>query len=119
MRGGWGTTVALLPLLLLAGTGDARPASRGSVTRAATLGIGLARGRGAAAASDGQGGPAPVAVSVGGDVDTGARFSASDAAPDSEPVIVELQIGRIATRTVQAYRVGTEALVPMSVFLQM
>src|SRR5207245_243080 len=42
--------------------------------------------------------PAPQMVSVGGEIDTGARFSAGDATSDSEPVIVELQIGRIGSR---------------------
>src|SRR5690242_21631091 len=124
MRGGWSTTVALLPLLLLAGGGDAGHAARAPVRRTHTLAADRpanARRRGHTARS-----PvvprervvhlAPQVVSVGGEMDTGARFSARDGASDSEPVIVELQIGRIASRTVQAYRVGTEALVPMSVF---
>ncbi len=127
MRSGWSTTVALLPLLLLAGTGAAPRLALLSVARASTLGAGLTRARAsghsivrsAAVAPEREFHAAPRAVSVGGDIDTGSRFSAHAAANDSEPVIVELQIGRIATRTVQAYRVGTEALVPMSIFLQM
>lgn len=127
MRSGWSTTVALLPLLLLAGSSAAIHAARVPAARAGTLGAERTRPRAArgraivrpAAAAERQFHATPVAVSVGGELDTGARFSALDATSDSEPVIVELQIGRIATRTVQAYRVGTEALVPMSVFLQM
>lgn len=37
----------------------------------------------------------------------------------AEPVVVELQIGRLASRTVAAYRVRSEALVPLSQFLQL
>src|SRR5258708_6835840 len=127
MRSGWSTSVALLPLLLLAGTGAAPRLAHPSAARASTLGAGLTRARAAghavvrsaAVVPEREFHAAPRAVSVGGDLDTGSRFSAHAAANDSEPVIVELQIGRIATRTVQAYRVGTEALVPMSIFLQM
>src|SRR6185503_5682301 len=36
-----------------------------------------------------------------------------------EPVVVELQIGRLASRTVPAYRVRSEALVPLTQFLQL
>jgi hypothetical protein len=41
--------------------------------------------------------------------------------PDSvaEPVVVELQIGRLASRTVAAYRVRSEALLPLTQFLQL
>ncbi len=128
MRSGWSTTVALLPLLLLAGSSAAGHAARAPGRRAATFGAettrpraagGRAALRAAAVEPERLFHPAPQTVSVGGEIDTGARFSAGDAASDSEPVIVELQIGRIGSRTVQAYRVGTEALVPMSVFLQM
>jgi hypothetical protein len=38
---------------------------------------------------------------------------------DSEMVLVELQLGRIASRTVEAYRVGNSALVPLGTFLDM
>ena len=50
-----------------------------------------------------------------------AAFRAAGAAADSEPeaVLVELQIGRLASRTVSAYRVGTEALVPVTALLQL
>src|SRR5207302_7715916 len=50
-----------------------------------------------------------------------AAFRADGVAPDSEPeaVLVELQIGRLASRTVSAYRVGTEALVPVTALLQL
>ncbi|HXF96539.1 MAG TPA: carboxypeptidase regulatory-like domain-containing protein [Gemmatimonadales bacterium] len=41
----------------------------------------------------------------------------ADSAP--EPVILELQLGRLAGRTVPAFRVRTEALVPMSQFLEL
>ena len=37
----------------------------------------------------------------------------------AEPVIVELQIGRIARATVQGYRVRTEVLLPLSPFFQL
>ncbi|MGH7673580.1 MAG: hypothetical protein ACREMC_11840, partial [Gemmatimonadales bacterium] len=37
----------------------------------------------------------------------------------AEPVIVELQIGRLARATVPAYRVRSEVLLPMSQFLQL
>ena len=40
-----------------------------------------------------------------------------DTAP--EPVLLELQLGRLASRTVQAFRVRSEALVPMSDLLQL
>jgi hypothetical protein len=36
-----------------------------------------------------------------------------------EPVVVELRIGRLASRTVPAYRLGSEALVPLTQFLQL
>lgn len=41
--------------------------------------------------------------------------------PDSEPepILLELQMGRLARQTVQAYRVRTEALVPLTQFLQL
>ncbi|OLC02456.1 MAG: hypothetical protein AUH46_06675 [Gemmatimonadetes bacterium 13_1_40CM_70_15] len=42
---------------------------------------------------------------------------AADTEP--EPVILELQLGRLASRTVPAFRVRSEALVPMSEFLQL
>jgi hypothetical protein len=128
MRSGWSTTVALLPLLLLAGSSAATRPTRAPGARASTPGAGPTGPRTARAGAIVRAAgveperlfhAAPLAVSVGGEVDTGSRFDAHDAASDSEPVIVELQIGRIASRTVQAYRVGTEALVPMSVFLQM
>ena len=128
MRSGWSTTVALLPLLLFAGSDGTVRVAAAPATRAATLGAGLGRVPGAhrrsaiqpvAARPERVVRLAPQVVSVGGNADTGARFSAFGASRDSEPVIVELQIGRVASRTVQAYRVGTEALVPMSVFLQM
>src|SRR5256712_11878827 len=38
---------------------------------------------------------------------------------EPEPVILELQLGRLASRTVRAFRVRSEALVPMSEFLQL
>ena len=36
-----------------------------------------------------------------------------------EPVIIELQIGRLNTRTVQAYRFGAEALIPLGTFFDL
>ncbi len=43
--------------------------------------------------------------------------AATDTAP--EAVAVELRLGRIAVRTVEAYRVGDEALIPLSQFFDM
>jgi len=40
-------------------------------------------------------------------------------APGFEPVLIELMLGRIAGRTVEAYRVGDEALVPLSAFFDL
>ncbi len=37
----------------------------------------------------------------------------------AEPVLIELQLGRIASRTVEAYRAGDEALIPLSVFFEL
>jgi hypothetical protein len=50
-----------------------------------------------------------------------AAFRADPVAPDSGPeaVLVELQIGRLASRTVSAYRVGAETLVPVIALLQL
>jgi hypothetical protein len=39
--------------------------------------------------------------------------------PAAEPVLVELALGRLSTRTVPAYRLGGEALVPLRAFLDM
>jgi hypothetical protein len=51
----------------------------------------------------------------------GARLTAAQQASDTiaEPVVLELQIGRVATRTVAAYRVRSEALIPLTEFLQL
>ena len=48
-------------------------------------------------------------------------FRAQNESPDSvpEPVLVELQVGRAASRTVSAYRVGAEALLPVTALLQL
>lgn len=43
--------------------------------------------------------------------------AASDSEP--EPVLVELQLGRLASRTVQAFRSGSEVLVPVTELLQL
>jgi len=40
-------------------------------------------------------------------------------APTIDSVIVELQLGRIAGRTVEGFRVGDNALVPLSIFFEM
>lgn len=40
-------------------------------------------------------------------------------APSAEAVLVELQLGRIATRTVEAYRAGDAALVPLGAFFDL
>lgn len=39
--------------------------------------------------------------------------------PKPEPVLVELALGRLATRTVSAFRMGDQALVPLTQFLDM
>lgn len=49
------------------------------------------------------------------DTGLGLRAGAADSA--AEPVLLELRIGALASRTVQAYRVGTEALLPMGQLL--
>ena len=36
-----------------------------------------------------------------------------------EAVIIELQIGRLNTRTVQAYRLGVDALIPLGTFFDL
>ena len=41
------------------------------------------------------------------------------AAPPAEQVVIELRIGRITGSTVQAYRVGSELLLPLSQFFQL
>ena len=40
-------------------------------------------------------------------------------APAAEPVLIELQLGRIAGRTVEAYRAGDIALVPLGIFFEL
>ena len=45
--------------------------------------------------------------------------AAAQGRPTAEPVLLELSLGRIASRTVPAYRVGDEALVPLATFLGM
>ena len=37
----------------------------------------------------------------------------------AEPVLTELQLGRIATRTVEAYRAGDDALIPLGAFFEL
>ncbi len=44
---------------------------------------------------------------------------AAQADTTAEPIIVELQIGRIARATVQGYRIRTEVLLPLSPFFQL
>src|SRR5438552_16245484 len=39
--------------------------------------------------------------------------------PPPEPVVIDLRIGRITGTTVQAYRVRSEVLLPLSQFLQL
>src|SRR5207247_7476601 len=60
-------------------------------------------------------------VARGGAAQEPPAFRADRGQPDSEPepVLVELQVGRVASRTVAAYRVGTEALVPVTALLQL
>jgi len=43
----------------------------------------------------------------------------SDTPPPPEQVLVELRMGRIASRTLMAYRVRSEALIPLTQFLEM
>lgn len=43
----------------------------------------------------------------------------ASAPASAEPVIIELLLGRIASRTVEAYRAGDHALVPLSVFFEL
>jgi hypothetical protein len=57
-----------------------------------------------------------LAVSLGAVAPT---LAAAQADTVAEPVIVELQIGRLARATVQAHRVRSEVLLPMSPFLQL
>ena len=38
---------------------------------------------------------------------------------DPDPIILELLLGRIASRTVEGYRIGQRALIPLSAFLEM
>ena len=49
------------------------------------------------------------------------RFSTRPAVTDTvpEPALVEVRLGRIAARTVSAFRVGDEALIPLGQFLDM
>jgi hypothetical protein len=47
-------------------------------------------------------------------VDTGRSFQAGHADSLPEAVLLELRIGNLTSRTVQAFRVGTEALLPLS-----
>ncbi len=39
--------------------------------------------------------------------------------PTIDPVLIELQLGRIASRTVEAFRAGDDALVPLGVFFDL
>lgn len=59
---------------------------------------------------------APLALLVTVTLSAAAQAPADTA---GEPVIVELQIGRIARATVQGYRVRTEVLLPLSQFFQL
>ena len=45
--------------------------------------------------------------------------AAPAAATAGEPVLLELQLGRIASRTVEAYRYGDAALVPLGAFFDL
>jgi carboxypeptidase family protein len=51
--------------------------------------------------------------------DSSPLFSAAASDTEPEPVLVELQLGRLTSRTVQAFRVGSEVLVPVSEMLQL
>src|SRR2546425_449184 len=76
---------------------------------------GVAASRGAAAVVP------PGSVAPDSARDSLKAFRAQNESPDSEPepVLVELQIGRAASRTVSAYRVGAEALLPVTALLQL
>lgn len=77
--------------------------------------------RGAAGGSLAPGALAPSAVAPDTGSDSLKAFRADTESPDAhpEPVLVELQIGRVASRTVSAYRVGGDALVPVTALLQL
>ncbi len=49
----------------------------------------------------------------------GAAFRTIAPLPGLEPVLIELMLGRIASRTVEAYRAGDEALVPLGAFFEL
>ncbi len=49
----------------------------------------------------------------------GARPLPAERAPAPEPVLLELALGRLTTRTVTAFRAGEIALVPVATFLEM
>lgn len=86
------------------------------VTRAAALlaltGIMLVTGRPAFAAVQQAPAAAPIELAI---------FTVTGDGPDDapEPVLVELRLGRIAARTVPAYRVGDAALLPLTQFFEM
>ncbi len=50
---------------------------------------------------------------------SGATFRSIAQLPGLQPVLIELMLGRIARRTVEAYRTGDAALVPLSAFFDL
>jgi hypothetical protein len=138
-----GTPFALLPVLLVFGCAGPTPSPldpghQPVVVGLSTRGLGtpparsaarpvhpLSRRAAAAAASRGtlptETGPASTLVPAPHAAqDSFAAFRA-EAASDTEPepVLVELQLGRLASRTVQAFRSGSEVLVPVTELLQL
>jgi hypothetical protein len=63
--------------------------------------------------------PVPRRVVAALESETGRVFRAGTSDSGPEPVLLELRIGQLASRTVQAFRVGTEALLPLSQLLSL
>src|SRR6267378_1676352 len=118
MRIGRSTAFVVAPLVLLAGFAFGM-ARRPSTSGLAPQHVRAARPR-PAVTRPGDSSVAPMAPS-GGPVRFGAgAMTDSVAGADVlEAVIVELRMGRLASRTVQAFRARTEALVPITEVLQL
>lgn len=54
-----------------------------------------------------------------GQAASGTTFGSLARLPGLEPVLIELMLGRIASRTVEAYRAGDAALVPLGAFFEL
>src|SRR5436189_4066070 len=126
MRFGRGTALVVTPLVLLAGLafGAARRQSRRAFALAppsapAPHHVRVALPRPAVTRL----GDSPVAPTAPSDSPVGLVSRAmtdSVAGADSlEAVIIELRMGRLASRTVQAFRARTEALIPVTEVLQL